>query len=75
MGLIGKRARNAHELSQPVKTERNTAIQLDQTHTPNAINITKHNATVEATPRVESLSSIPESLELSYSAHYFDDFD
>lgn len=30
---------------------------------------------MEATPRIESVSSIPESLELPYSAHYFDDFD
>ena len=39
--------------AQLVKTEQNTATELDQSHTPNAINITKHTAALEATPRIE----------------------
>lgn len=61
--------------AQLVKTEQNTATELDQSHTPNAINITKLPITVEATPRIESISGIPEHAEQLYIEHYFDNFD
>ena len=61
--------------AQLVKTEQNTATELDQSHTPNAINITKLPAALEATPRIESISGIPEHTEQLYIEHYFDNFD
>lgn len=61
--------------AQLVKTEQNTAGELDQSHTPNAINITKLPITVEATPRIEGVSGIPEATEHPNIEHYFDNFD
>ncbi len=61
--------------AQLVKTDQNTTTELDQTQTPNAINITKHTTALEATPRIEGVSGIPALPEQVYIADYFDDFD
>ena len=61
--------------AQLVKTDQNTATELDQAHTPNAINITKHTTALEATPRIEGVSGSPKLIEQPYIEHYFDNFD
>jgi len=51
-----------------VKTGSNTQSEHDEVHTPNAINITKQQLTIEATPRIERGDDHAQAL-------YLDDFD